>query len=188
MTEDGSALGALRDSELRYRRLFESAQDGILILDWTSGRIEDVNAFLIDLFGYTHEEYLGKGLWEIGPFRNVEATRSAFQELWERGYVRYDNLPLEANDGRQVAVEFVCNVYEVDGKKVIQCNVRDLTARRHAGESLRQSEQRYRRLVDTANEGILTVDSKGTITFANPTMAAMVGCTVEEAIGRPLQE
>jgi len=135
---------ALCASEARYRRLFEAAQDGILILDGHSGSITDVNPFLVSLLDYPREEFIGKTLWDIGPFRNIEASKSAFRELQQKGYVRYDNLPLEARTGRRVNVEFVSNVYTENGTSVIQCNIRDITARRHAehlDERFRQSQK-----------------------------------------------
>jgi len=131
-------------SEARYRRLFEAAQDGILILDGHSGLITDVNPFLVSLLDYPREELIGKTLWDIGPFRNIEASKSAFRELQQKGYVRYDNLPLEARTGRRVNVEFVSNGYTENGTSVIQCNIRDITARRHTehvDERFRQSQK-----------------------------------------------
>ena len=135
---------ALSASEARYRRLFETAQDGILILDAHSGLITDVNPFLISLLDYPREEFIGKTLWDIGPFKHIEASKAAFRELQDKEYIRYDDLPLEAKSGRRVNVEFVSNVYGVNGKSVIQCNIRDITARKHAeqvDEKLRQSQK-----------------------------------------------
>jgi two-component system cell cycle sensor histidine kinase/response regulator CckA len=120
----------LKSSETRYRRLFETAQDGILILDADTGQIDDVNPFLMDMLAYTYHEFLGKKLWEIGAFRDVEASKAAFNELQQKGYVRYEDLPLRTKDGRKIAVEFVSNVYLVNHKKVIQCNIRDITDRK----------------------------------------------------------
>ena len=120
---------ALRLSELRYRRLFETAQDGILILDANSGEIMDVNPFLIDLLDYPFEELRGRKLWEIGQFKDIAANRAAFETLQQNEYIRYENLPLRRRDGREIQVEFVSNVYWVETDKVIQCNIRDITAR-----------------------------------------------------------
>lgn len=130
---------ALQVSETRYRRLFETAQDGILILDANTGQIADVNPFLIRMLGYSHDELLGKRLWEIGPFKDIAAARAAFSELQSTGYIRYEDLPLEASDGRSLHVEFVSNVYLVDQQRVIQCNIRDITARKRAEGALSQS-------------------------------------------------
>jgi len=130
---------SLEISETRYRRLFEAAQDGILILDAETGQIFDVNPFLIEMLGYSHEDFLGKKLWEIGAFKDVEASKVNFGELQNKGYVRYDDLPLETKDGRSIAVEFVSNVYRVNHHKVIQCNIRDITARKLLGEALQKA-------------------------------------------------
>ena len=141
---NGEAEAALSASEARYRRLFETAQDGILILDGDSGLITDVNPFLVNLLDYPREDFIGRTLWDIGPFRHIEASKAAFQELQDKEYIRYENLPLEAKSGRRVNVEFVSNVYGVDRKRVIQCNIRDITARKHAeqvDERLRQSQK-----------------------------------------------
>jgi PAS domain S-box-containing protein len=138
MTETGRAAQALIASELRYRRLFESAKDGILILDAETGMVVDVNPFLITTLGFSHEQFLSKAVWELGFFNDIWANAEKFAELKDKEYVRYEHLPLETSDGQRIEVEFVSNVYLVDGKKVIQCNVRDVTARREAEEALRQ--------------------------------------------------
>ena len=119
-------------SELRYRRLFEAAQDGILILDAKTGAITDVNPFLIDMLGYSREEFMGKKLWEVGAFKDIQASREAFEVLQKDKYIRYKDLPLKAKDGHLVSVEFVSNVYTVGREKVIQCNIRNITERKQA--------------------------------------------------------
>ena len=123
---------ALKNSELRYRRLFESAQDGILILNAETGLINDVNPYLIDMLGYSREEFVEKKLWEVGAFKDVEASRHSFQALQKNEFIRYENLPLKTKNGRLVQVEFVSNVYLVGDEKVIQCNIRDISARKSA--------------------------------------------------------
>ena len=103
---------AIRASELSYRRLFEAAKDGILILDADTGRISDVNPFLIEMLGFSHSEMVGKPIWELGPFKDIVSNKAKFEQLQQQGYVRYENLPLETRDGRKIAVEFVSNVYQ----------------------------------------------------------------------------
>src|SRR4030067_238674 len=139
---------ALKASEVRYRRLFETAKDGILILDADTGRITDANPFLQDLLGYSHAELLGKRLWEIGPFRELAASRAAFRKLQRKEYIRYDNLPLETKGHRHRHVEFVSNVYRVNGTKVIQCNIRDITTRHQAEEALAKASKDLEKRVE----------------------------------------
>src|ERR1019366_8730325 len=116
-------------SEIRYRRLFESSEDGIFILDADTGKVIDANPFMTTLLGYSHAEFLGKELWEIGLFRDINESQAAYQKLQERGYVRYEHLPLESRSGHKVEVEFVSNVYAENQHQVVQCNIRDITER-----------------------------------------------------------
>ena len=120
---------ALKTTELRYRRLFETARDGILILDSDFGKVTDANPYMTELLGYSHEEFLGKELWEMGLLQNKEASQEAFQKLKAEHYIRYENLPLVTQLGQQRQVEFVSNLYRENGHSVIQCNVRDITER-----------------------------------------------------------
>jgi PAS domain S-box-containing protein len=129
---------ALRASETSYRRLFEAAKDGILILDVDTGRINDVNPFLFNLLGFSRSEMVGKTVGELSPFKDIESNKVMLERLQKDGYVRYENLPLETRDGRHIAVEFISNVYEAGDHNVIQCNVRDITERKHAEDDIRR--------------------------------------------------
>ena len=186
-----SARLPLAASESRYRRLFETAQDAILILDAEErpGTILDANPFVIDLLGYTLEEFVGKELWEIGLFVDKEQSEAAMAQLQSEGYIRYDDIPLETKQGRPVEVEFVSNTYLVDGCKVIQCNIRDITERAHAAHALEASEARYRRLFETAQDAILILDeATGQIMDANPFVIDLLGYRHEELLGKELWE
>jgi PAS domain S-box-containing protein len=138
---------ALLSSEARYRRLFETARDGILILDADSGQIVDVNPFLIEMLGYTRNEFLDKKLWQIGIFKNTVASKKAFLELQTKGYVRYEDMPLETKDGRHIDVEFVSNIYLVDHERVIQCNIRDITKRKQIDMRLKTLNENLEKTV-----------------------------------------
>ncbi|MDO8545549.1 MAG: ATP-binding protein [Opitutaceae bacterium] len=123
-------------SELRYRRLFETAQDGILIVDPATRLIIDANPFLLKLLGFTLEEVIGRELFEIGLLADEAANQAAFRELQTNGYIRYENLPLKTKAGREVAVEFVSNLYKEGDLWIIQCNIRDISVRRRTEENL----------------------------------------------------
>lgn len=134
----------VQDSEVRYRRLFEAAKDGILILDADTGAIIDVNPFMVDMLGYTREEFIDKKLWEVGAFQDVQASKEAFDILQKDEYIRYKDLPLRAKDGQLISVEFVSNVYHEGNDKVIQCNIRDITEQKKEQDELIKSESDLR--------------------------------------------
>ena len=136
----------LIDSEIRYRRLFESAKDGILLLDYDSGVIIDVNPFLTNLTGWPHEEFLGRHLWDIGFSKDARLSKDAFLQLQAQSYAIYEDLPIETRDGRQADVEFINNVYQAGGRKVIQCNVCDITERKQLEAERAKIEEQGRKL------------------------------------------
>ena len=178
-----------RDSEIHYRRFFEAAKDGILILDAESGAITDANPFISEILGYSPEDLIGKRLWEIGAFFDVVASKAAFEELQRKEYIRYENIPLHTKDGQLREVEFISNVYEDKFKKLIQCNIRNIAKRKEAEEALRESEVRYRRLFESAKDGILILDAEtGKIIDANPFLLKILNYPQDEVIGKELWE
>lgn len=138
MSADSNLI--LNKSELRYRRLFETAQDGILILDYETGAIQDVNPYLLNLLGYEKSDFVGKMLWEIGAIVDKKPAVAAFEVLKQKGYIRYEDLPLKTKQGRLINVEFVSNAYDVGLDRVIQCNVRDISIRKLAEADLLASK------------------------------------------------
>jgi PAS domain S-box-containing protein len=188
-TERKLAEEAQVASEIRYRRLFETAQDGILILDAETGQIVEVNPFLIEMLGFSRDQFLGKKLWEIGLFKDIVANKDNFEELQRKEYIRYEDMPIETADGRRIAVEFLSNVYTVNNKKVIQCNIRNNTERKLAEEAQVASEIRYRRLFETAQDGILILDADtGQIVEVNPFLITMLGFSRDQFLGKKLWE
>ena len=175
---------ALKISETQYRRLFETAQDGILILDADTGRITDVNPFLTAMLGYSHEAFIGKKLWEIGAFEDVKASKVAFSELQSKGYVRYEDLPLETRDGRQIAVEFVSNVYTVDHRNVIQCNIRDITERKRADQKVRLASEEWEATFNSITDLVSIHDKDFRVVKVNRAFSETLGKTPDELIGR----
>ena len=183
------SVDALGASEARYRRLFETAQDGILILDAHSGLIIDVNPFLVHLLDYSREDFIGKALWDIGPFKQIEASKAAFRQLQDKEYVRYENLPLEARSGRLVNVEFVSNVYGVNGARVIQCNIRDITARRRAELELLKSEERFSKAFRLCPLPVtISTGRDGRYLDVNDAFLQMLGYSRLNVIGRTATE
>ena len=177
------------DNETRYRHLFESVQNGILILEGDTGTIIDANTFIIEMLGYTLEELIGKKIWEIGFIRDKELTEETIEELKINKCIRYDDIALMAKDGRTIDVELISNLYNVDNKKLIQCNIRNITDHKRAEIKRNSSEIRYRRLFETAQDGILILDGEaGTIIDANPFIIDLLGFTLEELTGKEIWE
>ncbi|MFA6857556.1 MAG: HD domain-containing phosphohydrolase [Treponema sp.] len=144
----------LRFSEMRYRRLFETARDGILILNAKTAEIEDVNPYLIEMLTYTRTEFLHRKLWDISSFKDTKLNKEVFKELQENRYIRYDDLPLETKDGRLISVEFVSNVYDCDGIDIIQCNIRDNSSRKLAEIAL-QAATRTLKILNESNTALI---------------------------------
>jgi PAS domain S-box-containing protein/putative nucleotidyltransferase with HDIG domain len=178
----------LINSELRYRRLFETAQDGVLILDAETGMIEDVNPFLIKMLGYSHEEFVEKKLWEVGAFKDVEASRNAFEALQEKEYIRYENMPLKTKDGQLIQVEFVSNVYWAGDEKVIQCNIRDITEHKRLLAALQENEKKYYDLVNQSPDGIFIIETSGKILTVNKVMCKELRFSAEEFLSMNIWE
>src|SRR5271157_4788361 len=194
IVERKRAEEALKASEIRYRRLFEAAKDGILILDAETGMILKVNPFLIKMLGYSREQFMGKTIWELGLLKDIIANKENFLELQQKEYIRYVDLPLETADGRRIDVEFVSNVYLVDNMKVIQCNIRDITEwlsqRKQAEAALRESEARYRILFEQAADIILQMEimpeGMPLIRNVNSATLRLLGYERDELINQPV--
>jgi len=175
---------SLRNSELRYRRLFESAQTGILILDAETGSISDVNPYLISLLGYSREECVGKKLRDLGAFKGVEASRNSFLELQKEEFIRYENLPLKTKGGRLIQVEFVSNVYMVGDEKVIQCNIRDISDRKRAEAALLSREEDHWSLIRNLPIGVVVHAPDTRVLLCNPEASQLLGMSPEQILGK----
>lgn len=178
-----------KSKETRYRKLFETAKDGILILDAETGQITDVNPFLVELLGYSREQFIKKAIWDIGLFKDMVANVYKFKELQEKEFIRYDNLPMETIDGKKICVEIISNVYEVENQKVIQCLIRDITKRIKAEEKLAISEARYRSIFESAKDGIIVLDAEnGSIVEINPYLIDMLGYSKDKLVEKAVWE
>lgn len=168
VTERKLAVDRLRDSETRYRRLFEAAHDGVLLLDPDTRRITDANPFMTKLLGYPHAELVGKELFEIGLLKDEAASQEMFRQLRRSREVRYEDLPLESRDGRRQEVEVVANLYQEGERPVIQCNIRDITQRKLAEDILRRNEALFAALIEQAPVGVYVVDARFRLMRVNP--------------------
>jgi PAS domain S-box-containing protein len=179
-TEQAKAQSeSIRASEIRYRRLFEAARDGILILDVNTGQISDVNPFLMDLLRFSRDEMMGKTVGELSPFKDMESNKIMLQRLQKDGYVRYEDLPLETKDGRMIAVEFVSNVYHSGDVDVIQCNIRDITARKQGEKTL----SFLGAIVKSSDDAIIGNELNGIITSWNKGAQKIFGYAADEILG-----
>jgi PAS domain S-box-containing protein len=158
----------MRISEIRYRRLFEAAKDGVLLLNAGTSKITDANPFMTALLGYSHEQLVGKQLFEIGLLKDEAASRTMFEKLKKSHRVRYENLPLENQSGQHQEVEVVANLYQENGEAVIQCNIRDITERKKTEDILRRNEALFAALVDQAPMGVYVVDARFRLQRINP--------------------
>ena len=173
----------LTASEVRYRRLFESAKDGILILDAATAKITDANPFLAELLCSSREELIGKELWEIGLFKDIEASKAAVQELQTNHYLRYDDLPLETETGQRIDVEMVSNVYGEGDHRVIQCNIRDISVRKHLQDIEHEGERRLQFVMDSMPQKVITAKPNGDVDYFNPQWTAFTGLSLEQIKG-----
>ncbi|PKP29876.1 MAG: hypothetical protein CVT99_15495 [Bacteroidetes bacterium HGW-Bacteroidetes-16] len=192
----------VNNSETRYRRLFESAKVGILILDAETGKIVDVNLFLMELLGYSKEEFIEKLIWEIGAFQDIYENKQKFLELQQKEYVRYEDLPLATSDGHEILVEFISNVYLVNNHKVIQCQIRDITARKKTEAALEKTRKELdeikksadelneftENMIDTVREPLLAIDQDLRVIKASRSFYQFFKVTADETIGKLIYE
>jgi len=179
------AAEVLRNSEVRYRRLFEASRDGILILDAETGVIVDANPFLGKMLGFSHEEFRGKKIWDLGFFKDIVANQSNFLELQQKKYVRYDNLPLKTEHGQRIEVEFVSNVYLVNHQKVIQCNIRDITERKQNEDMLMAERNLLHTLIDILPDYIFVKDVNSRLVLNNIAHQRHLGAkSLEDVAGK----
>jgi PAS domain S-box-containing protein len=170
---------SLRASEIRYRRLFETAHDGVLLVNPGTRKITDANPFMTKMLGYTRKQLVGKELFEIGLLKDEVASQEMFRKLKRKHEVRYEDLPLESQGGRHQEVEVVANLYQEDGHAVIQCNIRDITQRKQAELAL----SRLAAIVEFSDDAIIGKDLKGIITSWNNGAKKIFGYSAREMVG-----
>lgn len=187
VTDDHNATAQINRSEVRYRRLFEAAHDGVLLIDPATNKITDANPFMTSLLGYSKDQLVGKELFEIGLVKDETYSRTAFAKLKTDHEIRYENLPLQNSHGQHQEVEVVANLYDEGGHNVIQCNIRDITVRKHAETILLRSKTLFTSLINQAPVGVYVVDSQFRLQQINP-MAMPHFERITPLIGRDFAE
>jgi two-component system CheB/CheR fusion protein len=173
-------------AEMRYQRLFEAAKDGILIVDAESERVVDVNPFVFELTGYGRELWVGRRLAEVDAFLNKDAAAGIVSEARSSEVVRYDRMYLRDRAGRSRQADMIANRYSIGGQQIVQINIRDVTARNEAFETLRKSEERFRLFVDSVKDyALVQLDIDGNISSWNTGAERMLRYTEREIIGKP---
>lgn len=174
----------LKSSESRYRRLFEAAHDGIMILDIKTGRIEDINPYMTKLLGIPKEVFLNRLVWDVEPFRGSIEVKDSFHKLQNENRILIDDLPLVTGEGRQIDVELTGNVYEENGNNVAQYSIRDITDRQRMENELRKSESYFRAVVENSFDGFVIMDANRVIRYISPSYSKIIGYQPQDMIGR----
>jgi len=172
--------------DVLYRQLFETARDGLIIVDADSSRIIDANPFIEELLGYSRKFLIRRPLGDAGLFENAKLCKNMLVALLRDQYIRYENLMLCHRSGKRKAVELVGNLYEADGRRTIRLNLRDICAGR-AAEALQESEERFRVIFDQAAVGIALVAPDGHLLRINQKYCDIVGYTPAELLNGGLQ-
>lgn len=170
-------------SETDFMRLFESAKYGILLIDPETGEITFANQTFFDMSGYSQSEVVGKKLWEARPFSAIDVGRIVFRELQGQDSIYYDDLPFETKGGSHFSMELICGIHTVGGKRVIQCNIRNVTERRWREEELWRAESRFRELFEHAAIGMAIEDLQERIVENNRRLEKMLGYAERELEG-----
>jgi PAS domain S-box-containing protein len=187
ITERKLADTSLRMSEIRYRRLFEAAHDGVLLLNPDTRKITDANPYMSKLLGYPRDQLVGKELFEIGLLKDEAASQEMFEKLKRDHEVRYENLPLENQSGQHQEVEVVANLYDEDGQPVIQFNIRDITERKNAENALRDSQARLALGMQVVGLALAEVDYATGLNHLSAESAQLFGLG-ETAVALPRAE
>ncbi len=175
----------IRNAELRYRHLFELAREGILMLNAETGSIDDVNPYLLDILGYSREEFVAKKFWELAAFKDSEDGRRYFLELQNSESIRYENMPLKTKDGRLLQVEFVSNAYRLGCEMVIQCTIRDISDSKRAEAALLAKEQARLSLIENLEAHWLLIENLpvGVIIHAPDTQIVLSNSEASQLLG-----
>jgi diguanylate cyclase (GGDEF)-like protein/PAS domain S-box-containing protein len=171
---------ARQASDIPYRRLFETGPDGMLLINASTGRVMQVNRALTELSGYRAPEIRGKKLWEIPPLRATDAGLVVFRELQKQKRIYYDDLPFATKEGRLITVELICSMHDMNGAKLIQCTIRDVTRHKQVKDELWNAEARFQAVFRQAGIGIALLDREGRFVDGNARLCGILGYEAKE--------
>ena len=181
ITERKQAESALRESEERYRSLFENSRDAIVMTS-REGRYIDVNQAALDLFGYTREEMLAINARET--YANLEDREEFLKAIEPAGYVKDYELRLKKKDGTKMTCLTTTTLrYDDDGNVIgVQGVMRDTTEQKRGGAALRESEDRFRNLFENSRDALFIVTKDGRHLDVNQAALELFGYTREEML------
>jgi two-component system CheB/CheR fusion protein len=172
-------------AEIRFQRLFETAKDGIVVIDVDREAVQDVNPYFLELTGYSREDFVGKPISDAAGLVGVAEVGNVIDATRDNEVVRYVDLQLTTRTGGSVSVEAVGNRYQVGTQPVIQFNVRDISPRKESERALKLSEERFRLVVESVRDyAIFQMDADGRIVTWNTGAERLLGWQEEEALGQ----
>ncbi|MFZ2418873.1 MAG: PAS domain S-box protein [Smithellaceae bacterium] len=184
ITEHSRLEGLLIDSEMMYRRLFETASDGIVLLEKREGKITHANPATEEMLGYTLEESIGNKLNDIGIMIDLGDFQTTMEDLNKNGMIKYDDVPVKTKSGQHIDTD----IYLVDRARLVQCNIRDITEHKQTEKKTRESEAKYRWLLDNMADVITVIDMDLHFTYVSPSIMRMRGYTAEEATAQTFEQ
>ena len=176
ITERSYLEDRLEESEFRYRRIFETATDGIVLLEKREGHIVHANPAAVKMLGYSEAEYIGKMLKDIGVPIDMDDFPTIMESLKKSGILNYEDVPIKSKSGQDVHAD----VYLVDRAKLAQCNIRDVSERKLADKILKEEKKFIENALNTLKDLFFVFDLEGRFLRWNQRISAVTGYTDRE--------
>ena len=176
ITERSDLEDLLEESEFRYRRVFETATDGIVLLEKSEGHIVHANPAAVNMLGYSEAEYVGKMLKDIGVPIDMNDFPKIMESLNKNGILNYEDVPIKSKSGKDVHAD----VYLVNRAKLAQCNIRDVSERKLVDNILKEEKKFIENALNTLKDIFFVFDLEGRFIRWNKTMNVVTGYTDRE--------
>ena len=184
ITEQKRLEDLLADSEERYRRLFETANDGIVLMEKDQGKITHANPAFEKMLGYNMQEVVDNKLQNFVVLPDLHDFQTIMQVLNKEGIIKFDDV-LVTTKSRQ---HLVTEIYFVDRAKLVQCNIRDVTERKRQEEALRENEEKFRTIFNSSSDAIFIHDTSGRFLEVNDVACERLGYTRDELLEMTLMD